>query len=199
MVLLLGALGATGTFLFARAVVGVVYGSKGFAPAATVLEVFSPGLLLLFVDILLGNIVYACGGATGFAIAKIVSVAASAGLDLVLIPLFQARTGNGGIGAVVAFGASEFIVFAGALIVLPKGALSGSAVVDVGRALAAGIVTVLLFRFVPGIPPLVGIPLCILIFTAASTALGLLTRRDLELLQTVLRRPKLNASGALGR
>ena len=57
----LGALGATGTYLFASTAIGLIYGSRGFGPASTILEVFSPFLFLLFIDILLGNIIYASG------------------------------------------------------------------------------------------------------------------------------------------
>ncbi len=177
-IFILGCLAATGTYLFASTAVGLVYGTAGFGPAATVLKVFSPGLLLVFIDIVLGTIVYACGGATGFAIAKILSVAASAGLDLLLIPVFQARFGNGGIGAVVAFGASEVIVFAGALLVVPRGALSAMDLLDLLRALAAGGATILLFRVLGDITPFLAIPLCVVVFLVASLSMGLIRRSD---------------------
>src|SRR6185503_11192875 len=106
----LGALAGTGTYLFASAAIALIYGARDFAPAAVILQVFAPGLLLLFIDILLGNIIYASGGAARFAIAKIASVVVGTALDLLLIPLFQRRYGNGGIGVVVAFALSEFVV-----------------------------------------------------------------------------------------
>ena len=117
--LLLGALAGTGTYLFSSTAIRLVYGSRGFEPAATILRVFAPGLFLLFVDILLGNVIYAAGRGTGLAVAKILSVVVGVALDFALIPLFQQRYGNGGIGVVVAFALSELVVFAGALIVLP--------------------------------------------------------------------------------
>jgi hypothetical protein len=64
-----------------------------------VLEVFAPGLFLLFVDILLGNIVYACGRGTWFAVAKVARVVAGTGFAILLVPLFQQRYENGGIGS----------------------------------------------------------------------------------------------------
>jgi O-antigen/teichoic acid export membrane protein len=39
----LAALAGTGTYLFAGTAIAIVYGAKGFGPAATVLEVFAPG------------------------------------------------------------------------------------------------------------------------------------------------------------
>ena len=164
-----------------------------FGPAATILQVFSPGLFLVFIDILLGNIIYASGGGTGFAIAKIVSVVVGTGLDFVLIPLFQQRLGNGGVGVVVAFALSELVVFAGALMVMRRGTLQRGTALDVARALAAGGLTVLLFRVAPPVPAWAGIPLCVAAFAAASVALGLVGRRELAVALTLMRRPRVEA------
>jgi len=152
-----------------------------------VLEVFAPGLFLLFVDILFGNVIYACGRGTGFAIGKVASVAVGTALNLLLIPFFQGRYGNGGIGVVVSFALSEFVVFAGAVFVL-RAALTASTVLDVVRALAAAAATVLLFRAAPAMPAWAGIPLCVGAFAAASFAFGLMRRNDVVVLRGLLRR-----------
>jgi O-antigen/teichoic acid export membrane protein len=186
----LGALAGTGTYLFARTVIELIYGSRGFGPAATILEVFAPGLFLLFVDILLGNIIYASGGGNAFAVAKIVSVLIGTGLDVVLIPIFQARYGNGGIGVVVAFALSEFVVFAGAMVAFPRRTLTSATAVDVGRALGAAGLTVLLFRLIPALPAWAGIPLCVAVFAGISLALGLIDKSDLTALTSLLSRKK---------
>lgn len=178
----LGALAGTGTYLFAATAIRLVYGSRGFEPAATILEVFAPGLFLLFIDILLGNVIYAAGRGTGLAVAKIASVLVGTALDFALIPMFQRRYGNGGIGVVVAFALSELVVFAGAVIVLRRGTFHPATAVDAGRALGAAGATVLLFRLLPPVGPWLGIPLCIATFTAASVAVGLIGTRDLSLL-----------------
>jgi O-antigen/teichoic acid export membrane protein len=184
----LGALAGTGTYLFADTAIGLIYGSEGFGPAATILRVFAPGLFLLFIDILLGNIIYASGGGTGFALAKIVSVVVGTALNLVLIPVFQERLGNGGVGVVVAFALSELVVFAGALRVMRPGTLERGTARDVARALAAAGLTLLLFRVAPPVPAWAGIPLCVAAFGAASRALGLVGRRELAVLGALARR-----------
>lgn len=186
----LGALGGTGTYLFAQAAVDLIFGARGFGPAGTILQVFAPGLFLLYVDILFGTAIYAAGGGTGFAIAKILSVALAAVLDWILIPIFQARTGNGGIGVMVSFAASEVVVFAGSMVVLlRRRMLHRSAGLDVVRALASAAVTLLLLRALPPLPFWAGVPLCVAAFSAASLALGLMRRRDLAALGSLVRRP----------
>jgi O-antigen/teichoic acid export membrane protein len=185
----LGALGATGTFLFAETAVGLIYGS-GFAPAATILKVYAPVLFLVFIDILLGNTIYAAGAAVGFAVVLALKVLVSAGLSVLLVPLLQARTDNGGIGLVISFALSELVVLSGALVLLPRGTLTGAVVVDAARALGSALLTLLLFRLLPSLNPWFGIPLCIGTFSGASWVLGLMHRRDLVALQDLLRRPR---------
>jgi O-antigen/teichoic acid export membrane protein len=186
----LGALAATGTFLFARPVIGAIYGAESFAPAAVILTVFAPGFFLLFIDVLLGHVVYATGRGAGFAAAKVASVVAGTALNLVLIPYFQRRSGNGGIGVVVAFALSELIVFAGAAFVLRRGTFQPAMAVDVARALAAAGVTLGLFHLLRPLPFWFGLPLCVVVFAAASLALGLVSAADARLLRTLVRRAR---------
>jgi len=186
----LGALAGCGTYLFAQTVISLIYGAKGFGPAATILQVFAPGFLLLFIDILLGNIIYASGRGTGFAVAKVISVAVGTGLDFLFIPWSQRHLGNGGIGVLMAFGLSEFVVFAGAILTLPPKTFQKSAWLDVLRALGAGGATILLFRIFPTLHPGFGIPLSVVTFAIASFAFGLATRRDLEMIRSLVRRGK---------
>ena len=188
----LGALGATGTLLFAETAVGLIYG-PGFAPAATILKVYAPALFLVFIDILLGNSLYAAGLAAGLAFVLTVKVLVSAGLSLILVPMLQARTGNGGIGIVLSFALSELVVLTGALVLLPRGTLTGAAAVDTARALGAAGLTLLLFWAIPSINPWLGIPLCIATFSGASWLLGLMRQRDLEALQGIFRTPRRQA------
>jgi O-antigen/teichoic acid export membrane protein len=190
----LGALAATGTYLFANTAVALIYGPEGFAPAATILQVFAPGFFLLFIDILLGHVAYASGRGTSFAVAKIASVAVGTALNFLLIPIFQARYRNGGMGVVVSFALSELVVFAGAVLGLRRHALQRGMAIDIARAVAAAAATLLLFRVHAPVSPWAGIPLCVAVFAAASLAFGLMSSRDLLLVRALVRRPK-RASG----
>lgn len=189
----LGALGATGTYLFASTAIGLIYGTEGYGPAVDILAAFAPAVPVLFVDILLGNTLYAAGRGTGFAIAKIASVGVVAALDFLLIPLFQARFGNGGIGVVVAFALGEIVVFAGGAMALGRGTLGAATLIDIARALAAAGMTGLLFLLLPPLSPWIGIPLCVGAFTVASAGVGLMTRRDLDLLRELANRQRAGA------
>lgn len=185
--LFLGALAAVGTYLFAGDVIAIVYGQRHFGPAEMILKAYAPGFFLLFIDVLFGYALTALGRAAALSVAKVGSVLISTGLALVLIPLFQRRSGNGGIGVAVAFVVSELVVFGGAAFLLPRRSLGPAVLMDMGRALAAAAATALLFRWLPPLPIFVSIPTCVLSFTLLALALGLVRRSDLLLLQGIAR------------
>lgn len=184
----LGALAAVGTYLFADAAVALVYGHQQFGQAGVILKVFGPGLFLLFIDVMFGNALTALGRAGSFSAVKVASIAVSTGLDLLLIPWFQGRFGNGGIGAVVAGILSEFVVFGGAVWLMPRGSIGTGVFIEVGRALACFAATALLLRVMLPLPLFLGIPMCVAVYAICSLAVGLLRRRDLDLLQSALRK-----------
>jgi O-antigen/teichoic acid export membrane protein len=184
----LGALGAAGTFLFADLAVTIVYGEAGYGPTATLLRVFAPALPLFYVDWLLTYVLLAAGEARRFAVAKLLAVAVGALLELLLIPTFEARLGNGGVAVVLAFGASELVVLGAALWLVPRGALERGLFLDAGRAAAAGGAAVLAARALPAAPPLVLVPLCVGAFALAAAGVGLVDRASLLPAWRALRR-----------
>lgn len=187
-VLVMGAYGAVGTFLFAGLVVDLVYGRAKFEPSVVVLQVFAPGLLLFFVDMLLVSSLIAAGKAKPMAVAKLVAVVLSTALSAAMVPLFEARAGNGGIGVVLAFAIAELVMLGAALRLAPRGMLGAGAFLDLGRAVLAGAATLLLLRPAWGASPLLLLPACTLIFTGLSVAVGLLRRSDLAVFREMLRR-----------
>jgi O-antigen/teichoic acid export membrane protein len=184
----LGALAGVGTFLFADMAIGLIYGKGGFGPAATILRVFAPALFLIFLDTLLGHVIYASGRGTGFAIAKVASVLLGTGLNILLIPFCQARYGNGGIGVVMSFAISELVVFGGCIFVLRRQTFEPAMGLDVARALAAAAATAGLFRLLPAFSPWLGMPLCVAAFAAIAMAVGLIAPRDILALRAVVSR-----------
>jgi len=182
----LGALGALGTYVFAAPAIVSIYG-EAFSPAATILRAFAPGFFLLFIDMLLAMAIYARGRIMVLVIAKTLSVAVGVGLNFLLVPWFQAHGGNGAVGVVVGFALSEFIVFGGAVLALPRGTLGWQSLIEIARAvLTAGAVLALL-RLAPPLPPWIGVPLCVAAFTAASRLTGLLRTEDVALLKAALK------------
>jgi O-antigen/teichoic acid export membrane protein len=187
----LGALAAVGTYLFADDAIAIVYGRQHFGPSGIILKAYAPAFLLLFVNVLLGNALFALHRARAFSGVKVASVVVGTALDLALIPLFQQRMGNGGIGAVAAFGLSEIVVSAGLILLLRRAGVRLGLSVDMARALASAGLTLLLFQWMPPLPFLVGVPTCVIAFLLCSLGVGLVRRRDFRLFWALLLKERL--------
>ncbi len=187
-ILWLGGLAAVGTWIFADLAITVVYGKSAFAPAGDVLRVFGLGMFLIFEDVLVGGGLTALGRVVAFAVVKIASVVLGVGLELVFIPYFQHRMGNGGIGVSLSFVLCEVVMFTGAVILMPRGTLGVPLLRDGGRALGCALVTALVMLSMPHLRPWLGVPLCILLYTALSMASGLLRREDIHVVKSLFRK-----------
>jgi O-antigen/teichoic acid export membrane protein len=181
------ALGAVGTYLFADIAVGIVYSIEKFGPSASILRAFAPGMFLVFIDMIFGAAIIAIGQAGRLAVAKVVAIVLVSAAELLLIPYCQARFGNGGLGVMAAFFVGEMFMVNVALYLL-RSVVTGAVVIDLGRAIVAAAGTLAVMRLIGPTIPLVGIPLCIALFTAVAFATGLITTRDLSRLLDVVRR-----------
>jgi O-antigen/teichoic acid export membrane protein len=187
--LLVAVLGAVGTYLFADVAVGLIYGLEKFAPSADTLRAFAPALLLMYVDLFFSTAILSAGKAGRLAGVKVLSVVVTAVLVFVLVPICQARFGNGGLGAIYAMTLGEVLVLT-ASVVLVREVVSASTVSDVFRSLIAGAATILLLRLLPPFTPFLAIPLCVLTFGGLSLLVGAVRRSDVESLLTSLRKRK---------
>lgn len=187
-ILWLGAVAAIGTYLFADGAIAIVYGQQQFAPSVTILQVYAPAFLPLFMNVLFGTALSSMGRARPYAVLRVSSVVVSTVLELVLIPVFQQRTGNGGIGVATAFVASEFMILAGSTILLWRKGLGPDLFVDAARTLGSGALTLLFFSRMPPLPFVVGVPICVTVFLLCSAGLGLVRVSDLQTLRMLLRK-----------
>jgi O-antigen/teichoic acid export membrane protein len=183
----LGALAAIGTFLFADDAIAIVYGHQHFAPSGMILKVCAPALFLLFINVLFGTALFALEQGKAMSVVKVASVVVSTVLDLVLIPIFQQYTGNGGIGAMAAFGISEVVVFGGTMFLLRREVDLG-VTVDIARALGSAALTLLLFWWLPPLPFLMRLPACVIPYLIFTLGLGLVRPADTKLLRAILLR-----------
>jgi O-antigen/teichoic acid export membrane protein len=178
--LFIGVLGAVGTYLFADAVVAIIYGAQTFSGAGDILKVFAAPLLLLYVDIYLGAAVFALNQAGRLAVLKTAAIVVTTACGYYLTGYCQQRFGNGGIGIMAAMAIGE-VVMVVAMVTMLRAAIGRGIAIDSVRAIAAGAVTIWVFLAVPGGTSLLAIPICVLFFAAAAAGLGLVTRDDLAL------------------
>lgn len=173
-------LGAVGTWLFSEVVIHLIFPHSGFAPAAAILGVFGLGLFLIFVDSLLGTALVALGRTAAFSALKLATVVLATVVEIFLIPYFQRRTGNGGLGVVTAFVACEPLIFAGMLMLIPRGIVGRAFLLNCARAIGSAVLTGAVLRLFPALTPWLAIPACIALYTGISLAVGLLRLHDLR-------------------
>jgi O-antigen/teichoic acid export membrane protein len=190
LALFLGAPTAMGTFLFADRVVPWIFG-PGFEPTAANLKVLAVYLLPLFINITLGTILIISGKQFVWSMVKGAMILGSAAASFWLMPYFQARTGNGGIGAAMLVAVAELGMLTAAIVLVPRGLLEGFVLADLGRAVVASGAMVAAAHFLAGGPLVVGLVAAPLAYLAAQLALGGIGARDLNFLRD-------SARGAIG-
>lgn len=126
-----------GCLLFAD--VGIsLFSRTTFGPAADNLRVLSPFIFLVYFNIVLGTSLTAAGKQVSWAWAQSSCVVVSLVADPFLVPLFQRRYGNGGLGVGVATVISEVMMATAALLLVPRGLVGGSLIRTLLRTLLAG-------------------------------------------------------------
>jgi len=181
----LGGLGGVGTWMFADFAIRLIYPNRDFAQASQILRVYGLAMFLIFVDVLIGTALTAVNKATQFAVVKIGSVIFAIVLEMLLIPRFQAQMGNGGIGVTLAAAISELVMLVGGLALLPPGSVDPAVFKDGGRTLISAVLTGVVIFLARPLGPWLGIPLCVVVFTAFSIVTGLVRRTDLQLVRAL--------------
>ena len=126
-----------GCLLFAD--VGIsLFSRSTFGPAADNLRMLGPFVFLVYFNIVLGTALMAAGKQRRWAWAQSSCVLVSLVADPLLVPLFQRRYGNGGLGVAVATVISEVMMATAALVLSPRGLLGSSLVRTLLRTLVAG-------------------------------------------------------------
>lgn len=175
----LGGFVLAGTWLLGDLAVSIVFGRAHYEPAIIILKLAAPGLLFTFLNMVLGGALIAARRQKPLANAKFGALAVAVVLDAVLIPFFQKRFGNGGIGVALSLTLSEFAMMLAIIKLSPKGLVGGKMMLQmifaVGAATAGLLVSMALAKvFV--LHAVVGL----LVFCALSFALGLVSRKDLD-------------------
>jgi O-antigen/teichoic acid export membrane protein len=170
-----------------------LYSERAFAPAGQNLLILSGVLFLVYFSMPLGTALVAAGGQRKWAVVQASCVLVSFGLDPVLIPWFQKRYGNGGLGICVGGVVSEVFMVGTAMVLSPKGIVDRSLATTMVKAGLAGVMMVGVAYLLRGWNPLLAAPPAL-----AAYAGGLWLLRGIEpeqidavrgLLQRKLNRP----------
>ncbi len=110
-------------YSFARPITNLLFGLKEYQHSVEILQIFSIGLLLVYIDFILGSTVLATDRQKSWSIIAGIAVFINIGLNYLFIPYFQNSSGNGGAGAAIATIFTEIFIMCSAIILL-KGRIS---------------------------------------------------------------------------
>lgn len=130
-------------FFLAEQIIKFFFGLHGYSPSVINLQIFSVGLLLVYIDMVLGTTLFACDKQKLWATAAFFAVIVNVTLNVFLIPYTQTQFGNGGIGASVATIITEFFVMLSALFIIPKSVFEGANTSVSLKAIGAGAVMII--------------------------------------------------------
>ena len=178
---------AFGTFLFADDAIRI-YSRDSFGPAADNLRFLAPLILLMYFSMPLGSSLLASGRQRAWAGVQMLCVVTSLALDPVLVPWFQQRMGNGGLGICVAAVVSEVLMVTGGLWLLPKGIVNSALARSIGLTLASGLGMTVVARLLSGGPAWIAAPCSVLAYLALLWAMGGIDKQQLALVLSVVDR-----------
>ena len=166
-----------------------IFGESDFGPAADNLRVFSVYLFLVYFSMPIGTILIAAGRQRAWTIIQSLCIAVSVALDPILVPWFQSRSGNGGMGLCVASGISELLVFVGGLLLLPRGILARGLVRSMAMALlSGGAMAGTAYLLSNRLNPFIAAPISVAVYVAALWVTGGIQPDQVAMLKGFFRR-----------
>jgi O-antigen/teichoic acid export membrane protein len=170
----------------------MILGKEGYGPVADNLRFLSVFVFLVYFSMPVGSVLLAGGRARVWSLVQGICVVSSLVLNPLLIPWFQDKTGNGGLGVCVSTTVSEALMVGIGVWLLPSGTLGMKALKALLSALAAGAAMSLVAWLMSGLHVLLAVPFALVAFVLVAWATGGFAKNQIDLVRDVVRR-KANA------
>lgn len=106
-------------YFYSNNIVSLFFGLSEYTPSVLVLQIFSLGVIFVYIDFILGNTILASDKQKRWAVVGFVAIIVNIGLNYVAIPYAEAHWQNGGIGAAVTTLFTEIFIMISAFALLP--------------------------------------------------------------------------------
>jgi O-antigen/teichoic acid export membrane protein len=169
-----------GIIVVAPAVPGLLHWPADFVNAVPMMTVLSLQLPVMAVDMVLGILLMAIGRQMQWVTVGVIAAAMKILSNLVAIPFFEANFGSGAIGASYVTLATELVMFAGAVVLVPKNLVSSALLFDAARIAAAGVATVVVGMALLPVSLILAIVGGAVAYAAVAVLLRAVTREDLQ-------------------
>jgi O-antigen/teichoic acid export membrane protein len=166
-----------------------MFNRQSFGPTADDLRILSVFIALVYFSMPLGTCVLAANKQRAWSIVQSLCLVSSVVLDPLLVPYFQRRYGNGGLGVCLSSTLSEFAVVICGVVLAPRGVFDRKFMRVFLLSLASGAVLVGVSRLTAPLGPFISGPLALIAYVLTLWATGAIEKETLERLkQTVQRR-----------
>jgi len=156
-----------------------IYNRGTFGQAENNLRVSSAYLFLVYFSMPLGTCILAAGRKRAWSIVQALCVGFSLVLDPLLVPWFQRKMGNGGLGPCVAAVAAEVMVVGVGIALTPKGVFDRGVVKTLLLAMVSGAAMALVAHLCKSITPWVVAPLSLVAYVVAALVTGAIEKEQL--------------------
>jgi O-antigen/teichoic acid export membrane protein len=178
---------ALGCFLYPD--IGIrIFSRDSFGAAEDNLRILAGFLFLLYFSMPLGCALLAGGKQRAWSMVQIACIVFSVTLDPVLIPWFQERAGNGGLGVCVATLVSELFMVGLGIWLTPKGLFDRKLLRQLGLALAAGGAMYAIARLLGGLTVFVAAPIAVVGYVLCLWLIGGLDRDQIAAFRGIFAR-----------
>lgn len=131
---------------YSNNIVSLFFGLSEYSPSVFVLQVFSIGIPLVYIDFILGNTILATDKQKRWAIIGFVAIIINVVLNYICIPYAEAIWQNGGIGAAITTLLTELFIMVSALGLLPANYLKSIRFVPMLKMMAAALAMAVVCR-----------------------------------------------------
>ncbi len=175
-------------FAFSENIIDLFYGAEEYGPSILILKIFSVGIIIVYIDFILGSIILATDKQEKWAAVGFVAILLNVGLNYVAIPYSETLWSNGGIGAALSTLVTEAFVMVAALTMLPRRYFEGYTVSVLARGGLSGLI---LGGFMwalhgSGIYWLVQIALGLILYLVTAVVLNIITHREISFFKEFL-------------
>ncbi|HEU5011278.1 MAG TPA: flippase [Roseiflexaceae bacterium] len=138
MMLLIAVPIGLGLLVVSDALIALIYGPE-FSQVGPVLGLMGIVLIFMFQNIVLGQSLISADRQNVWTVMTLIAIVCTVVLDLLLVPLFQQRYGNGAMGGSVSYIITEAGILIAAIACMPRGTLGWANVWTAARIIIAGL------------------------------------------------------------
>ncbi|MBD3615430.1 MAG: flippase [Gracilimonas sp.] len=167
---------------FSEDIIHLFYGLDEYEPSIIILQIFAPGIVLVYIDFILGSYILATDKQRVWAIIGFTAILLNVGLNYGMIPYADQLWGNAGIGAAISTLLTELFILIGAFVLLPGKYFSGLKISLPFKAIAGGIAMATMIYLLKSMMVFWPILAALGLFVYASFAVGsgMITKAELQ-------------------